>query len=266
MEQYRFFGKTDIGKKRKTNQDSFFVGAIGQEGESIQNAPLLAVVCDGMGGANGGNVASELAINIFTHVVDQAFASRTRGQDGAAPSYDAILLDAVYKANRELYDRSERDPLLSGMGTTLVACLMTQDGIYAINVGDSRLYVQNVDAFDQVTRDHSYVQALVDSGQITNEQAKNHPNKNIIMRALGINEDIEADFFFLPLSTSKILLCSDGLSGYLEENDLKEIVLANNKLEEKVERLVQKANDNGGGDNITVILIESDRGETHSAS
>ena len=200
-----FFGNTDIGLKRETNEDSFYTGYIDEK-------RLLCVVCDGMGGANGGSDASGTAVEIFTDYV----------RNNAAGADIAEVLDkAVKSANDGILKKAAEHPELFGMGTTLVAALFDGDKIYFASIGDSRIYVYADKALYQLSHDHSYVQSLVDSGQITAEQAKSHPNRNIITKALGTADDAKADLFVLDAQPiGGVLLCSDGLCGYADESDI----------------------------------------------
>ncbi len=352
-----FYGLSDVGRRRQNNQDSFGYLKIADNAE-------VFVVCDGMGGANGGNVASEMTVNVFTEYLknslgkfvdsknnllvlpddtdslgpyattaefsflkdseraqDLAAAAKENGLDnGGEISEDAensnnqngeksargvsgsasrsdgenesdvkvcddadnyedtsvlqnpiytLLSEAVASANTEVYERSNKDEALSGMGTTLVAALMIDSKLYIASVGDSRIYLFCGGDMVQLTHDHSYVQYLVDIGQITPEQALTNPYRNIITRAVGNERTIEADTESLLLTTSPsyILLCSDGLTNYLGASDIRDIVWdygeeagggedEEAELKRKVEGLIDSANEGGGGDNITALLIK----------
>lgn len=261
----RFCGKTDVGKKRETNQDNFYAEEIKfPNGKTL----ILAVVCDGMGGVSGGSVASEKALEIFVKVFLQTFNEDGQSAKAHADDEDMKIADdktenimycmknAVYMANMALYELSQKDISLAGMGTTLVGCAIYDGYLYAVNVGDSRLYVIDNDAIIQLTSDHSFVQSLIDKGHITAEEAKNHPNKNVIMRAIGIEREVSPDTFKLLLENKSFLLCSDGLSNNVSESELKRIIMANNSPEQICEELISAANDNGGPDNITALVIK----------
>lgn len=252
-------GRTDIGRRRKNNQDSFVIRLWDESGCA------LGVVCDGMGGANGGNIASALACGTFVRAVEK-FMSSEKAVSGEATEgdYSSMLAHAVSDANSAVYRSTERDKSLKGMGTTLVAALVTGNVLYAVNVGDSRLYLYNRRKLTQITKDHSLVQYLLDAGKLTAEEAKAYPNRNVITRAVGIERGIEADIFSLDLSgldeDACVLLCSDGLSGYVDFSVILSI------LENAVSRepydgdaaartLIDTANHAGGVDNITVLLI-----------
>jgi protein phosphatase len=253
------YGRTDVGRKRSVNQDTF-------SAFKMKNGCFIAVVCDGMGGAAGGSIASSIAKDIFLTELEKLLdaymnAPSTEGAPGVA--IPRILRKAVSLCNAFTHELSQRDPGLRGMGTTLVAALIYDNVLYACNVGDSRLYLLSKDGVVQITKDHSYVQALVDSGKLTASEARTNDRKNIITKAIGIEEDVEADSFAVPLEEEKeqyFLLCSDGLSNLLEERDLYKIVLQPKELlsiEKKVDCLIELANERGGNDNITAYLIDS---------
>ncbi len=260
-----FFGKSDTGKQRAANQDSFAVRPI------CKNA-TLCVVCDGMGGAKSGNVASECAIEAFVAGVIKYSEAKINGDGVLKITSDEaciILDDAAVDANRAVYEKSQSSPDFEGMGTTLVAALLCDEIAYVINIGDSRLYLVSDNAITQITHDHSYVQHLIDSGTLTVEEARNHPFRNRITRAVGIQEEIDCDIFSVELSTLDIcylLLCSDGLSGQLMPEDIYTIVSSDldidvildteTELADKTDRLIEAANDAGGPDNITAVLVK----------
>ena len=260
-----FFGKSDTGKQRAANQDSFAVRHI------CKNA-TLCVVCDGMGGAKSGNIASECAIEAFVAGVIKYAEPKINGDGMLKITSDEaciILDDAAGDANRAVYEKSQSSPDFEGMGTTLVAALLCDDIAYVINIGDSRLYLVSDNAITQITHDHSYVQHLVDSGTLTVEEARNHPFRNRITRAVGIQEELDCDIFSVELGTLDIcylLLCSDGLSGQLMPEDIYAIVSSDldidviidtqTELADKTDRLIEAANDAGGPDNITAVLVK----------
>ena len=252
-------GKTDIGKRRRNNQDSFVI----RSWEDIDCA--LGVVCDGMGGANGGNIASALACEYFVSAVSDFMNSdKVRKGDATEGDYSSMLARAVAGANQSVYSSTEKDKSLKGMGTTLVAALVIGDVLYAVNVGDSRLYLYNKGRLTQITRDHSLVQYLMDTGKLTREEAKDYPNRNVITRAVGIERSIESDIFSVDLSRlgddACALLGSDGLSGYVEADEIREMLSSGINADQYdgdaiTAALVNAANDRGGVDNITVVLM-----------
>lgn len=235
-----FCGKTDVGLKRDNNQDCFLIRELG---ENI----ILMVVCDGMGGAAGGSEASTVAAEVFAEYVCGNFEN--------TECRSKLLLDAQIKANDAVCDKAQTVSGLDGMGTTIVAALYDGEKYTCLWVGDSRIYALTKGVIKQISHDHSFVQALVDSGNITSEEAKNHPNRNIITKAIGTSRNIEGDVCEFPDSElDGILLCSDGLCGYVEEDRICDICNNENDAEKCVEKLVAAANDVGGTDNITVIV------------
>jgi len=237
-------GKTDTGKKRsaKVNEDSFFAAKI--------NDICLAVVCDGMGGAKGGNIASSLAVDSFVETVTELLSGPSNYRD--------ILFVAVAKANDKVFMSAKEDKSLTGMGTTMVACIFDGEEYYAVNIGDSRMYVINDKNYSitQITKDHSLVQELIDSGALTKEQAEKSPNKNIITRVLGVDAAIEGDFYRGKYESGIFLLCSDGLYNYVAESDIISYISQYDNIEHCADELILKANKNGGGDNITAVIIK----------
>ena len=238
----RVYSSTDVGQKRKMNQDYVFVcdGPVG-------NLPNLFVVADGMGGHNAGDYASSHAVQIL---VDEI-----RGDADFNPI--KVIRHAIETANTEIIEQAQKDEHLRGMGTTMVVSTIVGHYAYIANVGDSRLYVIQ-DHIRQVTKDHSLVQEMVRMGELKPEEARNHPDKNIITRALGAERTVDIDFFDLKLEPgSTILMCSDGLSNMVEDQKLEEVILKpDTELAEKGEILIREANHNGGKDNIAIVLIE----------
>lgn len=253
-----FYGITDIGKKRVVNQDNF---KIKEYSEDV----TLAIVCDGMGGARGGGVASSLAISAFMEHLDENSAVFTEGY--ASANADEVISDllrnAVIRANTAVYTAASSSPELTGMGTTLVCTLITKNKIYCVNVGDSRMYHGTHSSIEQVTRDHSYVQYLVDIGRITPKKAKKSSHRNIITRAVGTESTVEADLYSLNKCSSEhpvfVLLCSDGLSNMVELREIASALKSSDRsgdaLKRAAERVVNLANEHGGNDNITVVLL-----------
>ena len=247
-----FYGKTDVGRKRDANQDDFVI-------KKYSDDTIAAVVCDGMGGANGGNIASAVAAAAFMKILDE--------KESEAPSFFGvsdkkllgILAEAVNEANISVYDLSADDPSLEGMGTTLVGCVICGEKIFVVNVGDSRLYAFRKDGFEQISHDHSFVQMLVDMGKTTSEEAKASKMKNLITRAVGTARKVESDVFTSELSHGDtVVLCSDGLSNLVEPeeiaNEVKDAV-ATGDFQSACENLVALANERGGVDNITAVLL-----------
>lgn len=246
----KYGGKTDVGMKRKTNQDSYAVFS--------KNGYFCAIVCDGMGGAKGGNVASSLAVKTFATVIKKAFSARS-ADDFDESDIKSLLKRSVDEANKAVYNKSLTDPELEGMGTTLVAVLVCLCGTYAVNIGDSRIYRQTELGIEQISKDHSFVQYLIDKGEIRPEEAATHPNKNIILRALGVNERVDGDYYRID-SYYRILICSDGLTNHVSNERISEIISGSYSTKRpsykaRIERLVDEANAGGGLDNITAVLF-----------
>lgn len=236
----RSFSITDIGMHRKMNQDDCFVSE-----EPVGNLPNLFIVADGMGGHNAGEYASRHTVETMVESARHAFHTHP----------EEILKDAIEEANGELLREAIRNASMWGMGTTVVAAVISGNRMHVANVGDSRLYVVN-DYMRQVTMDHSYVEELVRRGEIDREAARNHPDKNIITRAVGVTREIEIDFFEEMLNPGdRVILCSDGLTNMIEDEKIHEIMREQQEAAEAAIKLTEAANRNGGKDNITVIVI-----------
>ncbi len=255
----KFYGKTDVGVCRTENQDCFGIYEI------VPGVTLLAV-CDGMGGMAGGATASRLALDTFAGAMREHIIPEDPEEDPDLGSVGLrfALSASASDANRAVWEEAdESNGKLEGMGTTLVGLLVVENTlIYSINIGDSRLYEIKKDSIQQLTKDHSYVQHLIDIGKLTYEEATTSPIRNIITRAIGIEDDVIADIETIDPSPSTpdepryMLLCSDGLSGVVSEENIAEIVRSEGSLEEKTHALVTAARDAGGPDNITVIIAE----------
>ena len=234
----RSYALTDIGRRRQLNQDYIYASET-----PVGNLPNLFIVADGMGGHKAGDYASDLAVETVVGEAETSFEK----------SPEKILGHAISKANEILRKRANEDFALSGMGTTLVAA--TCIGRY-LEVANSRLYVIR-DEIEQITEDHSLVEEMVRMGGIGREEARNHPDKNIITRAVGARDDVEVDFFNRELQTGDmVLLCSDGLTNMVDDETICRILKNGKSLRDRVEELVETANVNGGRDNISVIVIE----------
>lgn len=236
------FSVTDIGKKRKLNQDFVYTSD-----EAVGNLPNVYIVADGMGGHNAGDYASKCAV--------ETVAREIRGSFEKSPI--RILSKAIRVANDQIRRKAREDASLLGMGTTMVVATCLGRYLQVANVGDSRLYIIN-DEIRQITRDHSLVEEMVRMGGLNREAARNHPDKNIITRAIGARDTIEIDFFNEELKSGDIvLMCSDGLTNMLEDEEIGRILKGEGTIEERAGKLIEAANNNGGKDNIAVILIES---------
>ncbi len=249
---------TDVGMVRDLNEDSLLTLELDRVQCSISRPIGLYVVADGMGGHAAGDVASGLAIDtIAEKMVTHLLAPQLTG-DTNTESFDAQgwLADAIQAANQAVLDH--RDEIGTNMGTTLVAAIVIGDAATVANVGDSRAYLVNEEGIRQITTDHSLVERLVALGQITPGEARVHPQRNVIYRTIGDKEEAEIDFFVQALNSGdSLLLCSDGLSGKVEDAEIWRLVKRSRSPQEACEQLVQAANDRGGGDNITVVIVQA---------
>ncbi len=237
-------GKTHKGLVRRENQDRVRT-------TMLCDNVALAVLCDGMGGENAGSEASEVAVNTIFERIENGFRA-----DFDSNNIRNLMLSAVNAANALIFNISSEDSNKLGMGTTCVMAIATEKLIHIVNIGDSRAYLITNSGISQLTFDHTIVNMLLRNGEIEEFEAKDHPQKNIITKAVGVTPELEPDYFEQEcVSGYKILLCSDGLSSYCDENDVFEIVL-NNDIAASSDALINLANDNGGRDNITVAIIE----------
>ncbi len=238
----KLFAMTDVGKKREINEDYIFASS-----EPVGNLPNLFVVADGMGGHRAGDYASKHAVEKVVEVIKSI-------SDDADP--ENIIQRAVDAANAYIYKLSREDEALFGMGTTLVIATCRDDVVTVANVGDSRLYIVN-DFITQITTDHSLVEEMVNLGGIDREAARTHPDKNIITRAVGVKKYVLVDFFEVFIGESeKLLLCTDGLTNMLSDDEIHQIIERSNDISEAGRGLIDAANENGGRDNIAVVLVE----------
>lgn len=235
------FSITDIGRRRKLNQDYVYTSEM-----PVGKLPNIFIVADGMGGHNAGDYASKYTVETIIKEIDAS--------DKESP--EKILEDAIQTANERLRKQARENMDFKGMGTTVVAATCIGSDLLVANVGDSRLYVVG-EKIRQITRDHSLVEEMVRMGGIDRETARNHPDKNIITRAVGADEHVDIDFFRVSLISGEIvLMCSDGLTNMLEDEEIRMILNGQRDIVEKAEELVKAANRNGGKDNIAVVLIE----------
>lgn len=237
MTVLRAGGASDVGQVRTINQDSMLLG------------PRIYVVADGMGGHQGGEVASAMAVDAFEHGADLATVTVND------------LVSRAQEANGIVYERSGDDPSLSGMGTTLVAIALVREGdedrLAIVNVGDSRAYRLTGGQLEQISDDHSLVGEMVRDGRISDEQAREHPQKNIVTRAIGIDVDVDVDEFqLLPHAGDRYLLCSDGLTDEVPDDEIAEVLRRLDDPDDAAAELVRRANDHGGRDNITVLIVD----------
>lgn len=235
----KVFSITDVGKVRKMNQDYVFA-----TDEPQGTLPNLLVVADGMGGHKAGDFASKFTVETLKEEIKHSLKEGPK----------EVLLDAVQVVNKKLIETAEKDIKLDGMGTTLVAATVIDHTLHFINVGDSRLYLINQEV-KQLSRDHSLVEEMLRLGGISEEEAKHHPDKNIITRAIGVKEDVEADYYEYALKKGDvILMCTDGLCNMVNEDEIFTIIKSARDIVEAGQLLINRANENGGKDNIGVVL------------
>jgi protein phosphatase len=236
----RVFGKTDVGLVRKVNQDFIYYSQV-----PVGAFPNLFIVADGMGGHNAGDFASRYAVECFLEYI------KTSKPDALI----RMMNEGIKYANRKLIEKAAQDEALQGMGTTMVVAYIEDEQLFIGNIGDSRLYLLD-SGINQVTEDHSYVETLVRAGELTAEEARKHPDKNIITRAVGASENAKVDFFEVDLTRGdRIIMCSDGLSNMVEDDVIFDIV-ENTYIGDIVDELIDEAKQNGGSDNIAVIVID----------
>lgn len=239
------YAKSDIGKMRDMNQDYFYIS------DPLSDVQIY-ILADGMGGYKGGEVASKLATSYAKSYIENNFEQTPKDRE----SLIQLVGSSMEYANMLVYEKSKENKELEGMGTTLEICLIYNNKVYIGHIGDSRVYRIRRDFIRKLTQDHSYVQKLVKDGTITKEEAENHPKKNMLMKALGCNAFVEPDVTVKGfLKDDIILMGSDGLTNMVDQETLR--VTAQNNLEQAPKKLVQMANDKGGYDNITVIVIKN---------
>ncbi|MCL1861968.1 MAG: Stp1/IreP family PP2C-type Ser/Thr phosphatase [Defluviitaleaceae bacterium] len=244
-------GFTDKGVTRNQNQDAIFVC-----NQHIGALPNLFIVADGMGGHKAGDVASDMAIKHFT-----GYIRDFKAQDFVtSENYLDLLMSAAKTADEKIAAKAASDEDMKGMGTTLTACTITDDKIFYVHIGDSRAYAVNHFNMKQLTTDHTFVEELLRTGRISEEEARTHPKRNVITKVLGMPEGMEADAKALDLGdAASILLCSDGLSNMLEKESMMKIINGLGYVEHRTRYLIEEANKNGGLDNISAVLIDVNR-------
>ncbi len=241
----KVYTRTDIGRTRSMNQDSFLVS----ENENGLNLYMLA---DGMGGYKGGEIASKVAITAVYKYITEKFDEIPKNRE----SILELIEKSIEFANSAIYEESEEDEELQNMGTTLDVLLIYKNKIYIGHIGDSRIYRIRKNVMKRVTTDHSYVEKLIQDGEITRDEAYTHPKKNLLIKALGTDEKVEPDIIYTVLNKNDILvMCSDGLTNMLKEEQILNIIKENG--ENSSEVLIDEANNAGGLDNITVVIIEN---------
>lgn len=234
----QIFAKTDIGKERKINEDFFYIS-------EAEDEVQIAILADGMGGYNAGEVASKTATQAVNEYVQKHFSK---------DNIEETIKQSIEYANKVVYEKAKKKKELDGMGTTLDVCLIYNNKIYVGHIGDSRVYRIRNNKIQRITRDDSYVQTLIEDGKITKEEAFNHPKKNMITKALGCMGDVEPNIYEENFEKNDIILMtSDGLTNMVKEEEILDIIRQNP--EKAVDKLIKQANDNGGYDNITVVII-----------
>ena len=240
----KLFGKTDIGLVRENNQDAFSFG-------SFDDGNCWAVVCDGMGGVSGGQVASEICVEKVSEAIKRSYRKGI-----TVSSAKNLLTTAINAANSAVFKEAQENIELKGMGTTVVAVLVLGSIAVVAHVGDSRAYLIN-DEINQITKDHSFVQLLIDTGKITEEEAKVHPDRNVITRAVGIEHVVDVEIDIVDINDNdNLLICTDGLNGYVPDADILKIIKEYG--DSSTEKLVKTANNAGGRDNVTVVMLVED--------
>ena len=240
----QYWALTDTGGVRAQNQDAYQI-------EKLDKDTLLCVVCDGMGGAKSGNVASSLAVEVFVQEVKRAYR-----EDMDSDMADQMLQSAVKLTNFTVYDQARQFEEFDGMGTTLVAALIQGNIATIVNVGDSRAYTIGAGGIRQLTVDHSVVQMMVDRGELTPERAKNYPGRNLITRAIGTESVVNCDVFHKKLNKGDwLLLCTDGLSNLLDDQEILFDVVNGQDKQQCCQRLLDMATGRGGPDNVTTVLV-----------
>lgn len=243
----RFAVKSDKGMVREINEDSYNIIA------GYPGIPVTFIVADGMGGHNSGEIASKMAVDLVSNYILQSESMLLQGVD-----MEKVIKDIVQKANGVVYAKSKENETNFGMGTTLIIAVIYNKKMIIGHIGDSRVYIIRKGVIEQITTDHSLIEELVINGSITREEAKNHPKKNVITRAIGCYEEVEVDLYHLDIKEDDIfILCTDGLSNMLSDEEIKNTVDSNDNPELVCDELVRLANEKGGEDNITVLLCRT---------
>ncbi len=241
----KLYSQSDIGLRRNSNQDYCMTGY-------FPDGAAWAIVCDGMGGANGGSTASRVATETIAETLTGGYRENMTRQET-----ERLMKLAIDYANKAVYDMAKHVSGLEGMGTTVVCVIAKDDRLHVVHAGDSRAYLCTNDTIRQITTDHSIVQELVEAGQITPEEARTHPNRNLITRALGTEPVLRTDYNTVEFRDgAKVIICTDGMSNYITDESLLEFI-RNNDCDRLTDKLIEKAKELGGSDNITVAVISS---------
>lgn len=237
----RAYAATDVGRVRKVNQDYIFCSM-----RPVGKLPNLFIVADGMGGHKAGDLASRYTVETLIENIKNSHSDNPI----------TIINDAIVNANTRLLEKSEESEDYTGMGTTLVVCTIIGESMYVANVGDSRLYLYD-EKLSQITRDHSLVEEMVALGKLNRDEARKHKRKNVITRAIGGGKEVMADFFEAELTAgNRIVMCSDGLSNMVDDGEIEQVLSSDLSIEDKTRKLIDRANENGGMDNIAVVIVE----------
>jgi len=249
----RSYGVSHIGLVRKVNEDSFYCQENYEYGK-----PYLCIVADGMGGHNAGEIASKMAVSEIEKYIYEALKNSVGYK---LDDYKNLVKDAFLFANKAVYNRSRENMDCFGMGTTLTLALIVENNLIIGHVGDSRMYLKKGEKLSRITEDHSYVAELIKNGTIKPEEANHHPQKNLITRALGTSSDLEVDIKSITVDNGDfILMCTDGLSNMLSDDEILNTIISFKEYKEVCHELINKANANGGLDNVTVVVIEVELG------
>ena len=235
------YAATDVGRVRKVNQDYIFCSM-----RPVGKLPNLFIVADGMGGHKAGDLASRYTVETLIENIKNSHSDNPI----------TIINDAIVNANTRLLEKAEESEDYTGMGTTLVVCTIIGESMYVANVGDSRLYLYD-EKLSQITRDHSLVEEMVALGKLNRDEARKHKRKNVITRAIGGGKEVMADFFEAELTAgNRIVMCSDGLSNMVDDGEIEQVLSSDLSIEDKTRKLIDRANENGGMDNIAVVIVE----------
>ena len=237
----RAYAATDVGRVRRVNQDYIFCSM-----RPVGKLPNLFIVADGMGGHKAGDLASRYTVETLIENIKNSYSDNPI----------TIINDAIVNANTRLLEKAEESEDYTGMGTTLVVCTIIGESMYVANVGDSRLYLYD-EKLSQITRDHSLVEEMVALGKLNRDEARKHKRKNVITRAIGGGKEVMADFFEAELTAgNRIVMCSDGLSNMVDDGEIEQVLSSDLSIEDKTRKLIDRANENGGMDNIAVVIVE----------
>lgn len=244
----QYYGVCDIGKKRKENQDKIYLS-------NYDDNVRLFILADGMGGANAGSVASSTAVEFVKEYITKRFLDKNMTRE----EIEKLIKEAMYEANNFVYEKSKEIREYAGMGTTLITIIAYKNKVYIGHIGDSRVYRIRKNIIRQLTKDHSYVEALVQNGSITKEEARNHPQRNVLLRVLGCEKNVEADIITKGfLKEDVLLVCSDGLTNMIDVDEIYDFVNENKENpEDGCKKMLEEANSRGGYDNISIILISN---------